>query len=460
MKPQILINCQPEIEMMQKHILNELKTLKLSRDQIFEMQEKRLREMLSYAKTYSSWHRKRISHINIDKFTLDQLDQLPIMTKQDLMKNWDNIVTDKKITLSSASKFLMQKNGFDLFYNYHLFASGGSSGRRGLFLWSSKELTQILLATFRFAYRDIFMNSANEEEIIVASIASVKAVHMGAVVYPASIVPNMRAIILPADSPIEELIPTLNNAMPTYLTGYPSVITRLAVAAIKNDLKIIPKNLLLGSEPLLPHMRSTIQQAWPNANIMTLYACTDTGTNGVSCNYSKGNLHLSEDLMIIEAVDINNHVVGTGHKSNKILVTDLHHKSLPLFRYEIDDSITVLDEKCACGSNFKLIAPVQGRHEDDFIYFDNKITVIHLLFDDIIMKDPGVNEYQIFQTINGANILIVPNSFAMPSIPVIKRLLTKKLQKVLLIAPEIQIKIVEKLNRHPETGKLKRFVPL
>lgn len=180
---------------------------------------------------------------------------------------------------------------------------------------------------------------------------------------------------------------------------------------------------------------------------------------GSSCDYSGHNLHLNEDQVIIEAVDVNNDPVQVGHKADKILATNLHHRSLPLFRYEIDDSLTILNKTCACGSNFKLIEPITGRNEDNFIYHDT-IVAIPLLFTNIICKSEGIDEYQIFQTPKGVTIWIVPTSYASPDISKIQIAVTTGLKKIGLSDPQVDIELVDKLKRHPDTGKLKRFVSI
>jgi len=59
----------------------------------------RLRELLRTARAHSSWHRSRLATVDLDAIDEDRLRELPTMTKGDLMANFDQIVTDRRVTL-------------------------------------------------------------------------------------------------------------------------------------------------------------------------------------------------------------------------------------------------------------------------------------------------------------------------------------------------------------------------
>jgi hypothetical protein len=63
---------------------------------------RRLRSLLHVAQTRSLWHRPRLSGVDIDHLDEDGLDDLPTMTKTDLMANFDNIVTDRRGALGQT----------------------------------------------------------------------------------------------------------------------------------------------------------------------------------------------------------------------------------------------------------------------------------------------------------------------------------------------------------------------
>jgi phenylacetate-coenzyme A ligase PaaK-like adenylate-forming protein len=78
------------------------------------------------------------------------------MTKMDVMANWDEIVTDRRLTLAECNANIaakLQGTCKDYYYldNYLVIATGGSSGVRGVFPWSWNEFIEIACATFRYS---------------------------------------------------------------------------------------------------------------------------------------------------------------------------------------------------------------------------------------------------------------------------------------------------------------------
>ena len=59
----------------------------------------RLRDLLAWAKSSSPWHRDRLAGVDPGGFEEADLAGLPPMTKDDLMANWDGVVTDPRLTL-------------------------------------------------------------------------------------------------------------------------------------------------------------------------------------------------------------------------------------------------------------------------------------------------------------------------------------------------------------------------
>lgn len=430
--------------------------LSWSREQIQVEQQRALVQLLAYAKLNSPYYAQKLAHIEPSEFALADLGQLPTINKKEVMTHWDEIVTDSTITLKEASEFLMHQTAPELLHNlYHLTATGGSSGTKGLFGWNIEEFIIFVSTFFRFQYRDEFSLLKEDDSLLIAAITAEKPVHLSRFVFTIPLVPQMNMMLVPATMPIMEMIKALNEKQPTHLVGYTTEIYRLAQEAIRGRLNITPRRISVNSEPLFPDMLDTIKKAW-NVPVTNMWGSSDVGPHAQSCDYTN-HLHLNEDLLLIEAVDEYNQPVPVGQEAAKILVTNLFHKSMPLFRYEIDDRVTFLKESCACGSSFQLVQSIKGRNDDSFSYANN-ICIVPEVFENLIFPQADVDEYQVFQTEQGAVVwLIASNTID-----------TRKMEKNLVAAyeqlgiqnPRIEVKIVSQLKRHSETGKLKRFVRL
>src|SRR5262245_21081717 len=85
-----------------------------------------LRAMLAHAKARSPWHGRRLAGVEVDRVTEADLRALPVMTKDDLMAHFDEIVTDPRLHRDVVETHLagLTTDAY-LLDEYHVCASGG-----------------------------------------------------------------------------------------------------------------------------------------------------------------------------------------------------------------------------------------------------------------------------------------------------------------------------------------------
>ena len=116
----------------------------------------RLRSLLRTAVDGSPWHRDRLRDVDVERVTRADLEQLPVMTKDDLMAHWDEIVTDPRLTLELVNDHLQTiTTDTYLFDEVHAVASGGSSGRRGVFAWGWEAWASASVCLIRWPMRHV-----------------------------------------------------------------------------------------------------------------------------------------------------------------------------------------------------------------------------------------------------------------------------------------------------------------
>ena len=109
-----------------------LQRLRWPAERLRQERRDRLRDLLRVARASSPWHRERLAGVDPDGFEEADLAGLPPMTKDDLMANWDRVVTDRRLTLELVEGHLAGvESDTYLFDELHAVASGGSTGRRG-----------------------------------------------------------------------------------------------------------------------------------------------------------------------------------------------------------------------------------------------------------------------------------------------------------------------------------------
>ena len=111
--------------------------------------------------------------IDLDSVTVEDIETLPVMTKSDLMDNFDDIVTDRRLNRDVCANHLEHLvDDAYLFDEFHVVASGGSSGQPGMFVYGWEAWATCYASIVRFLVRDW---SSDPELADVPRVAAVVA---------------------------------------------------------------------------------------------------------------------------------------------------------------------------------------------------------------------------------------------------------------------------------------------
>lgn len=415
-----------------------------------------LRAIVAHARTHSPWHAERLRDVDPERLTEDGLRAVPTMTKDDLMQHFDEIVTDRRLTRDVVETHLagLTADAY-LLDEHHACASGGSSGRRGAFVFDFEgwiiPFTSYLRFNMRLRQQALGPDAGPPGCMVM--VAADKASHMTSALGQTFSMPGSVIHRVPAMWPLRRIVATLNDLQPDYLTGYTTIIHQLAGEAIAGRLRIAPSTIGTTSEPLLPEIRAAIADAW-TAPHYNGFGSTE-GLMGGSCIANRG-MHLSDDFFVIEPVDAAGNPIAPGERATRVYLTSLYNRVQPLIRYELTDEITVLDGPCPCGTALLRIDDIQGRVDDAFTYDDGP-TVHPFTFRSPLGRERAIIEYQVRQTPRGADVLACRRGEL--DTERLASTLRAALSEVGLADAEITITPVDALERQ-ESGKLKRFIPL
>ena len=424
-------------------------------ERIRREREDRLRDLLRIAKERSPWHRERLGTLGTATAREEDLQSVAPMTKLDLMEHWNDIVTDRRLSLDLVEDHVagLRADAY-LLDEFHAVASGGSTGRRGVFVFGWDEWA-IVHAGFM---RTMLWDRATAPEMAsfpntIAMVAAHSATHMTSAVAQTFSNPAIQIERFPVTQPLDSIVQGLNAFQPVRLVGYASVLGVLAAEAREGRLRIAPRRIVSTSEPLLPEVRQSVEEVF-GAPVANIWGTSEAGPMATGCWRGAGT-HLCDDLVIIEPVDEAGRPVPPGTTSDKVYVTAISNPTLPLIRFELTDRITVLDERCGCGSAHRLIADIEGRLDDVFAYGDGVLVHPHV-FRSILGCDAGIVEYQVRQTARGADVLALG---ALDDCAATARRLESELARLGVSAPCVTVRVVSSLERQA-TGKMRRFVPL
>ena len=142
---------QARAALVRERLPEHLDRLGWSTERIAAHQRDELRRLLRTAIDHSPFHAARLHGVNPERVELSDLASLPIMTKAEMMAAYDDVVTDRVVTRARVEEHL-SRTGWDaevLDGRYVVMASGGSSGLRGVFTYTSDATAEFLLGCVR-----------------------------------------------------------------------------------------------------------------------------------------------------------------------------------------------------------------------------------------------------------------------------------------------------------------------
>jgi phenylacetate-CoA ligase len=421
--------------------------------QLAAYQQGRLRELLTHAAEHSPFHARRLRGLDLARFELADLARLPVMTKGQMMAEFDDVVTDRRLSRRLAERHLAASlhEPSLVLDEYVCLVSGGSSGLRGIFVQTLGQFTDFVASLVRPAYaRVLAAQGSPPEELVLGIVAAASPVHSSGFGATLASGPPVRLIPAPATLALAEIVGRLNAARPPALLGYPSKLAELAREQLAKRLRIGPRSVTSLAEVLTPADRAIIERAF-GVPVINAFVSTE----GLVGHSEPGGsvLTFASDMCLTELVDGDNQPVPAGTPSAKVLLTNLHNLTQPLIRYELTDQFTAPEATSAAGW---LRASVCGRADEAFHYGD--VAVHPHVIRSALASEGAIREYQVRQTEGGIDVACVTGG------PLAKAALTVRLEHALrqagLTEPHVRVKPAEAITRDPRTGKVRRFVPM
>jgi phenylacetate-coenzyme A ligase PaaK-like adenylate-forming protein len=243
---------------------------------------------------------------------------------------------------------------------YWVSATSGSSGRKSVIPSDAHEWATAI-ASYGRANEWSGIHASPVHPVRMAVVSSTTAWHQSSRVAATVKSPFIHSERMDAAAPLPDIVARLNQLRPDILIGYASMIRILADEQLAGRLRIAPTAVNSASEVLTDETRAIATRAW-GASPFNVYAATETG--GIAAECPQHRMHLFEDLVIPEVVDDQYRPVPPGQPGDRLLVTVLFSRTLPLIRYEMTDRVTLATETCSDGLPFRLLESIEGRTDD------------------------------------------------------------------------------------------------
>jgi len=423
---------------------------------LWALQSERLTALVRHAVARSPFYREH--YRGLDVAGPVDLAALPTTDKSALMDAFDEWVTDPRLRRADVEAHLADPSAGALHLGeYRACATGGTSGRRGLFVYSRADWDAAMAG---FVRHSAFAGTTPRlPRRRIAVITTVSPLHMSARFGATADFGLHRVLRLDARRPLAELADALQAFQPDALGGYPSILALLAEEQRARRLSIAPGSICTSSEVRTAEMEARMIAAW-GVLFFDVSATTETGITAMDCGEHRG-LHVFEDLVILENVDERGRPVPDGERGERLLVTNLWNRTQPLIRYELSDIVAMDSSACACGRTFRRIASLEGRSDDVLMLHGaggGTVPVHPLTVRSPFAADEDVRQYQIVYDGHSLTVRLVPRDAADAAEVAtrIRSALATKLAEAGAEPPPIVVELVDSLERNAgPSGKFK-----
>ena len=425
------------------------------REELLALQQRRLVATARHAAAASPFYRELYAGIEL----ADDLDvrALPVVTKAMLMEHFEEWVTDPRLRLSEVEAHLERVQGDELYLGaYRCMPTGGTTGRKGVFVYDRDEWRRCLTAFLRWSELT-GLRPRLGRRVRVASVGTTSPLHMTARVSLSIDLGLYAGCRLDARAPLRELVAALNEHRPEYFMAYASMASLLAVEQLEGRLHIAPRIVCTTSEVRTEEMTANIRAAW-GVEPFNMYGTTE-GMSACDCKHHQG-MHVYEDLGLMEILDERGDPAPDGVPGAKLLVTSFIKRTQPLLRYEISDMVALTTVPCPCGRPFARMVSLEGR-SDDILRMtgaDGRTIAVH----PHVLKSPmaalgELRQYKIIHDQDGLHVLVMLRDAA--PVDEVSRRIEETLRSNLLAAgvadPGLDVRIVAELPR--EQGHSAKF---
>lgn len=440
---------------------------------ILQRQRARLQRLVACARDRSPFYAERYRHINSHDF---RLADLPVVTKADMMGDFDRFLTDRVVKRSEVEQFMSDPARLGEWYlgRYAVSRTSGTQGLQAIIVQDRRAMeTTFALqlgrgSAFPATPANIVRRLFKPARLAVVTIGRGFYPSAAGLAYaPPAALRFMERLWISHIEPLGEVVDRLNAFGPDILLAYANVLEILAREVLAGRLRLGPvgrplRQVINMSEPLSHGARRLIERAF-GVPVTNNYATGECMHLTVGCARG-GGMHLQADWAVLEVVDAEGRPVEPGTAGARVLVTNLANFVQPFIRYEVPDAVTMSPTPCPCGSALPLVRDVEGRADEVVWVRDgDRFRQIHpYVFVDALDDCPAIGWYQIEQTERNRFRLKASPAPGRPlSAEEVKHVLRGGLERFgLSRIIDFDVEITERVAPDPRSGKLRRITSL
>lgn len=393
-------------------------------EQLEELQLRKLKETLIFAKEYSPLYKRKFSEVGFnpdsDFNRIDDIKKVPVITKADLLEfNAEihsvlpfNKVFNAETSGTSGQVLKFKKDEYWDSFNRAAFMRGYSW--YGVNPWDKNG--------YFWGYN---INPQKRLKVRLQDFLQ-----------------NRFRLFSYDEKNIRNFVKKLKSAK--YLSGYSSMIYE--VAKIVNREKINTEKFKLKmikgtSEKIFDSYQTEVKKAF-GLKIIGEYGAAESGIIAYECPH--GNMHINMEGVFVE------------EEKGEIIVTNLVARSFPTIRYKLGDYITLKPRsyKCACGMQHPILESITGRVGK--LIVGNKKSypslTFYYVFKNLALEHHLELNYQVHQYEPGKLLVLIEQKINEKQLS----LLVEEFEKY--FGKDLFVEIKDSSLLHQKNGKLKDFV--
>lgn len=346
-------------------------------------QDNAINDLIAYVKNHSPYYKEILGDVrDVKDFT-----KIPFLTKQLLIKEFNNICTPK------AKGASLKTTGGSTGEPVKIYKDSDALARERAATWRSYQWAKIGIGDKQARFWGVPHNAKNALKAKVIDFISNRK--------------RVSAFNLTKES-LDEYYQTMEKFKPSYLYGYVSVIRRFSEHIREYDLPKIEsvRSIITTSEVLTDGDRKIIENVW-KIKIFNEYGCGEVGSIAHECEH--GSMHIVADNMLIEIIGEDGNPAETG----EVVVTDFFNYATPMIRYRVGDFATLSKDPCPCGRTLPILKGIHGRAYDIIKTPSGKSVhpeALIYIFEELQQQHHAFSQFQIIQRELGKlDIFIIPN---------------------------------------------------
>lgn len=317
---------------------------------VAEYQRRRLLQLLRHCHAQVPYYRRLLDDRQVDlgeHFTLAELGKLPLLTKDALREHSQDLRSDD----------LRQRGAFEN-------ASGGSTGKPVVFVQDRAYYARSVVAA-KFVYNEFLGKQPGDPEInLWGSERDVERGSVGLKQRTLNFLYNRRFqnFYVVDDERLARCVAEINRFRPVSMWAYVQSLELLARFVRREGLDVYSPKLIVSTAGTLEEGARELAQAVFRCPVYNQYGCREVGTIAFEMQDRDGLRGLPY-LNHVEVVD------------GKVVVTNLTNYSMPLIRYQLDDTAEPWtgEQDPRYGCRQKILRTVSGRVHSHFRTADGRL---------------------------------------------------------------------------------------